>query len=123
MTSILRRRRSGRVRPTVDGRLVQRCQQAFGSSQSAVSKSVARLERRLGVRLIQRSTRTLKLTAEGHAYYERGGAAAFAASRRRKTRPGGFGAKGLLRVSAPQEFGRMLIARWAPEFFGRAIPV
>jgi DNA-binding transcriptional LysR family regulator len=28
-------------------------------------------------------------------------------------------AKGLLRVSAPQEFGRVLIARWAPEFLAR----
>src|SRR3982074_2952981 len=28
-------------------------------------------------------------------------------------------AKGLLRVSAPQEFGRMLIAVWAPEFLSR----
>jgi len=43
----------------------------IGSSQSAVSKSVARLEHRLGVRLIQRSTRTLSLTTEGQAYYER----------------------------------------------------
>jgi DNA-binding transcriptional LysR family regulator len=42
-----------------------------GSSQSAISKSVAALERRLGVKLIQRSTRTLSLTAEGQAYYER----------------------------------------------------
>src|SRR6516164_7326970 len=43
----------------------------IGSSPSAIAKSVARLERRLGVRLLQRSTRTLGLTAEGSAYYER----------------------------------------------------
>jgi DNA-binding transcriptional LysR family regulator len=29
------------------------------------------LERRLGVRLIQRSTRTFSITPEGQAYYER----------------------------------------------------
>jgi DNA-binding transcriptional LysR family regulator len=38
---------------------------------SAVSKLVARLEARLGVRLVQRSTRQLQLTAEGTAFYER----------------------------------------------------
>jgi DNA-binding transcriptional LysR family regulator len=38
---------------------------------SAVSKLVARLEARLGVRLINRSTRKLQLTPEGAAYYER----------------------------------------------------
>src|SRR3984893_12654039 len=43
----------------------------IGASSSAVSKSVARLEQRLGVRLLQRSTRTLTPTAEGAAYYER----------------------------------------------------
>jgi len=37
---------------------------------SAVSKLIGRLERRLGVRLIQRSTRRLQLTAEGCAFYE-----------------------------------------------------
>lgn len=38
---------------------------------SAVSKLMARLEARLGVRLIKRSTRKLQLTPEGTAYYQR----------------------------------------------------
>ncbi len=38
---------------------------------SAVSKLVARLEARLGVRLVNRSTRAFRLTAEGIAFYER----------------------------------------------------
>jgi hypothetical protein len=56
-----------------------------GSSQSAISKSVAALERRLGVKLIQRSTRTLSLTAEGQAYYASGSRRCCARSRMRKT--------------------------------------
>lgn len=43
----------------------------LGVSASAVGKSVARLEKRLGVRLIHRSTRSLRLTAEGEAYFLR----------------------------------------------------
>ncbi len=38
---------------------------------SAVSRAVARLESRLGVRLLQRSTRALTLTPEGEAYRQR----------------------------------------------------
>lgn len=43
----------------------------LGVTPSAVSKLVTRLERKLGVRLLQRSTRRLALTAEGEIYFER----------------------------------------------------
>jgi DNA-binding transcriptional LysR family regulator len=39
-------------------------------SNSAVSKSVARLESRLGMRLFERTTRSLALTEEGSAYFD-----------------------------------------------------
>src|SRR5215813_2897198 len=42
-----------------------------GLSPSAVSKLVTRLEHRLGVRLINRTTRRLSLTHEGEIYLER----------------------------------------------------
>lgn len=43
----------------------------LGVSASAVGKSVCRLETRLGVRLLHRSTRSITLTAEGAAFLER----------------------------------------------------
>jgi DNA-binding transcriptional LysR family regulator len=42
-----------------------------GLSPSAVAKIITRLELRLGVRLINRTTRRLALTAEGEVYLER----------------------------------------------------
>jgi DNA-binding transcriptional LysR family regulator len=42
-----------------------------GLSRSAVGKSVTRLEDRLGVRLLQRTTRSVSLTSEGAAFNER----------------------------------------------------
>jgi len=43
----------------------------IGLSRSAVGKSVSRLEDRLGVRLLQRTTRSVSLTDEGTAFHER----------------------------------------------------
>jgi DNA-binding transcriptional LysR family regulator len=42
----------------------------LGISASAVGKSIARLEKSLGARLFQRSTRTIRLTDEGKLFYE-----------------------------------------------------
>jgi DNA-binding transcriptional LysR family regulator len=44
---------------------------ALGVSASAVGKNVAKLEQTVGVRLFQRSTRRVNLTAEGTLFYER----------------------------------------------------
>ncbi len=44
---------------------------SLGATPSAISKSVAKLEARLGARLLHRSTRSISLTDEGASYYER----------------------------------------------------
>ncbi|HET9483800.1 MAG TPA: LysR family transcriptional regulator [Xanthomonadales bacterium] len=83
----------------------------LGVTRSAVAKSVARLERRLGARLFQRTTRRQSLTEDGQAYYERcrralaeldAAEAALAAGRSEPL--------GRLRVSAPLVFGRRIVA-------------
>lgn len=83
----------------------------LGLSPAVISKRVRRLEERLGVRLLQRTTRQLALTEAGQGFFERvvailasvEEAEAWAAS-------GSADARGLLRVSAPTSFGRMHIA-------------
>jgi len=44
---------------------------SLGVSPSAIGKSIARLEQAMGVRLFQRSTRKVRLTAEGLVFFER----------------------------------------------------
>lgn len=44
---------------------------SLGLTPSAVSKQISQLENRLGVRLLNRSTRHISLTQEGQAFYER----------------------------------------------------
>lgn len=48
---------------------VTRAARALGSTRSAVSKSIARLENQLGARLLQRTTRQVSATAAGQACY------------------------------------------------------
>src|SRR5258708_36501236 len=43
---------------------------ALGLTQSGVSRAIARLEERVGVRLLNRSARAVRLTDEGRRFYE-----------------------------------------------------
>ncbi|MGM4890991.1 LysR family transcriptional regulator [Tardiphaga sp. 604_B6_N1_1] len=48
-----------------------RAGEALGMSPSGVSHAIARLEARLGIRLLDRTTRAVALTDEGRRFYER----------------------------------------------------
>jgi DNA-binding transcriptional LysR family regulator len=104
---------------TVDTGSFSEAARAIGSTPSAVSKSVARLERRLGVRLLQRSTRTLGLTAEGSAYYERVAPLLRAIDDAEDVVQQAGRASGLLRVTASLDLGRTLITKWVGLFIDR----
>jgi DNA-binding transcriptional LysR family regulator len=92
----------------------------LGVSAEAVGKNVQRLERQLGVRLLQRSTRELALTAEGRLYYERCAGplreleAAEAAVAARGKAP-----SGLLKVTSLSPFGRTYVLPLLPAFSRR----
>jgi DNA-binding transcriptional LysR family regulator len=83
--------------------------------KSTVSRRIVQLEERLGVRLINRTTRRLRLTEVGQAYYERcrqimlDFAEAEQAVMQLQQAPAG-----LLRISAPIEFGQWIwVGCWA----------
>ncbi|MEG1327342.1 MAG: LysR family transcriptional regulator, partial [Janthinobacterium sp.] len=55
----------------VDGGSFTAAAQVLGVTGSAVGKSISRLEARLGVQLLHRTTRRLHLTPEGCQLFER----------------------------------------------------
>jgi DNA-binding transcriptional LysR family regulator len=57
----------------VEAGTIARAAEALGLSPSGVSRALARLEQRVGVRLLARTTRTLALTDEGRRFFEQVG--------------------------------------------------
>ena len=78
---------------------------------SAVSKRIARLEERLGVRLLNRTTRRVAATDVGRALYERGQAILQDLAEAESAVAELQGeARGRLRLGAPMDFGRRHLA-------------
>ncbi|MFC4313484.1 LysR substrate-binding domain-containing protein [Steroidobacter flavus] len=85
--------------------------QRLGVTRSAVAKTIARLERRLKVRLFNRTTRKQSLTDDGHAYYERCvRALAELEAAEECFESGRTEPAGKLRVTVPVLFGRHCVA-------------
>jgi DNA-binding transcriptional LysR family regulator len=85
--------------------------------QPAVSKTIAALEERLGVRLLVRSSRQLRPTEAGEAFYERARRTLAEADEAEQAASGlGAGLSGRLRVCAPVTFGRLHVAPKLGEF-------
>ena len=57
----------------VEAGTISRAAEQLGLAKSAVSRRLADLERRLGVQLLSRTTRTSSLTEAGQSYYQRAG--------------------------------------------------
>jgi DNA-binding transcriptional LysR family regulator len=96
---------------TVEAGGFSRAAERLALSRSAVGKTVARLETRLGVRLFNRTTRVQALTEEGLAYYERC-QRALAELRAGESflESGRTEVIGSLRMSMPVLFGRHCVA-------------
>ena len=97
-----------------------RAAESLGISTAMASKHLNHLEKHLGVRLMQRNSRRLSLTAEGEAYYRQSGealalldAAAAAAGGGRET------PQGHLRLTAPIWCANSTFAAWMRDYRAR----
>lgn len=92
----------------------------LNTTQPTISRQVAMLEEHLGTRLLTRTTRTVRPTDDGLAFYERAVRAleavaeAESAVGRRRGKPAG-----LLRLATPVVFGRLHVMPRLPAFMAR----
>ncbi|PXW25728.1 LysR family transcriptional regulator [Paraburkholderia caballeronis] len=104
----------------VEAGTIARAAEALGLSPSGVSRALARLEQRVGARLLARTTRTLSLTDEGRRFYEQVGphldaieeAAIEAAGSADRVR-------GRLRVNIDPYFSRVVLSKHMAKFLAR----
>jgi DNA-binding transcriptional LysR family regulator len=91
-----------------------------GDSQSAISKAVSALEKRLGVVLFNRSTRSVTLTDQGQRYYDRTKPLVDemdeADSELTSSR---LNVSGLVRIATASTFGRLHILPLIPDLLSR----
>jgi DNA-binding transcriptional LysR family regulator len=89
----------------------------LGRTRSAISKAVTELEHLLGVRLLDRTTRKVRPTEAGLAYYERC-AAVLAEIEETEIQIAGLhdAPRGVLRINGPMSFGTAYLAGAVADF-------
>jgi DNA-binding transcriptional LysR family regulator len=104
----------------VEAGTIARAAEALAISPSAVSRALSRLEKRIGARLLARTTRSLTLTDEGRRFYEQVGPhlagieeAAVEASGSANT------VRGRLRVNIDPFFSRIVLSNYLAAFLAR----
>jgi DNA-binding transcriptional LysR family regulator len=93
-----------------------RAAREFGLTQPSVSRAVAALEERLGVKLIARTTRELSATDAGEALFARARDALAAVEDAENAARGADRLSGVLRVALPTTYGARRIAPLLPAF-------
>ena len=90
---------------------------ALGLTQSGVSRAIARLEGRLGVRLLHRHGRAISLTEEGHRFYQEVRSFVAGIDDAAKMASGAsLNVSGRLRVNVDMPFGHFILAPKLAEF-------
>ncbi|HEX8541525.1 MAG TPA: LysR substrate-binding domain-containing protein [Pseudomonas sp.] len=90
---------------------------AMDLSAAVASAALKRIEQQLGARLLARSTRSLRLTAEGEGFlaYARSALSSLDEGRRLLASSQDQ-CNGVLQLSAPSDFGRNVLLPWLDEF-------
>jgi DNA-binding transcriptional LysR family regulator len=97
-----------------------RAARKLGITKQTISERIRNLEERLGVRLLERTTRRLRVTGAGVTYYERCSAIAAQIDeansevQQRQAEP-----TGLLRVSSPMLYGRRFLTPVIAKYLAR----
>lgn len=92
----------------------------LGMDPTVLSRKVARLEARLGVRLLHRTTRKVSLTEAGAVYFQRcDDLLSRMADAEAEVSRYASGPTGTLRLALPNMFGQRHIAPLVPEFMAR----
>jgi DNA-binding transcriptional LysR family regulator len=103
-----------------EGGSFARAAEALGLSRSGVSRAVSRLEARVGVRLLDRTTRAVALTDEGRRFYSEVAPLLTGIEDAVTVTSGSSVAvRGRLRVNVDAFFARLLFAPYLSEFLAR----
>ncbi len=93
---------------------------ALGGHKAGLSRTLAHLEKQLGVRLLERTTRRVRLTPIGQAIYDRAVAVIAAVEDIEATAASQHGQpRGVLRVLADPELGAAGVGRWVNAYAER----
>ncbi|WP_296558717.1 LysR family transcriptional regulator [Pigmentiphaga sp.] len=91
----------------------------LGTTPSAISKAVRRLEDRLGVKLFARTTRAIRLTDDGQAYYHTCSQALENIHDIERSLTGHRLPRGELRISSPASYGIKRLIPLVPRYVAR----
>jgi DNA-binding transcriptional LysR family regulator len=104
---------------TVESGSFSKAAREFGLTQPSVSRTIAALERRLGVKLLVRTTRQVSATDAGEALLARARDALLAIDEAESAARGADRLSGILRVALPPEYGVRRIVPLLPAFFAQ----
>lgn len=97
-----------------------RAAEQLRSQKAHVSRVISQLESELGVRLLERTTRSLSLTEIGREFFERAvGILGAAEDARRAVQKAQGEPRGTLRLSCGVEFGMLAVNGWVREYLLR----
>ncbi|MFO1310921.1 MAG: LysR family transcriptional regulator [Burkholderiales bacterium] len=97
-----------------------RAADALGVQKANLSRTISGLERKLGARLLERTTRSLSLTEIGREVFERAVGIVGAVEDTERVAQRMIGEpRGTLRITCGVEFGMIAVSRWVTEYLDK----
>lgn len=97
-----------------------RAAEALDTQKAYLSRMVTQLEKELGARLLERTTRSLSVTEIGREFFERAvGILASVEDAERAVQKAQGEPRGVLKITCGVEFGMLAVSRWIAAYLGR----